>query len=119
MATRPILISQPQASPAIRQGASAEAWTKQATETLRSVNLSAAAVQCSPGGTSVALSVSLDARRESEEAIRDHGTRHGHPTDRGSEPVRRDSLKRREALLKGKEGSRQRRRWENGTLLNE
>ena len=28
---------------------------------------------------------------------------------------RRDSLERREALLKGKEGSRQRRRWENGT----
>lgn len=29
-------------------------------------------------------------------------------------PSRRDSMKRREALLKGKEGSRQRRRWENG-----
>lgn len=28
--------------------------------------------------------------------------------------VRRDSMERREALLKGKEGSRQRRRWENG-----
>lgn len=31
------------------------------------------------------------------------------------EPIRRDSLKRREALLKGKEGSRRRMRWENGT----
>jgi hypothetical protein len=31
--------------------------------------------------------------------------------------VRRDSLDRREALLKGKEGSRQRRRWENGKCL--
>ena len=30
--------------------------------------------------------------------------------------IRRDSLERREALLKGKEGSRQRRRWENGML---
>lgn len=29
-------------------------------------------------------------------------------------PSARDSLKRRDALLKGKEGSRQRRRWENG-----
>lgn len=29
-------------------------------------------------------------------------------------PSRRDSLKRREALLKGKEGSRQRRRWDMG-----
>lgn len=31
-------------------------------------------------------------------------------------PSRRDSLKKRDALLKGKEGSRQRRRWENGKL---
>lgn len=29
-------------------------------------------------------------------------------------PLRRDSMKRREALLKGKEGSRQRRRWDMG-----
>jgi len=28
--------------------------------------------------------------------------------------LRRDSMKRREALLKGKEGSRRRHRWENG-----
>ncbi|KAI9888164.1 MAG: hypothetical protein M1823_000099 [Watsoniomyces obsoletus] len=34
------------------------------------------------------------------------------------EPLRRDSLKRREALLRGKEGSRRRQRWENDHLLN-
>ena len=34
---------------------------------------------------------------------------------RRREPLRRDSLKRREALLKGKDGSRRRHRWENGT----
>lgn len=34
---------------------------------------------------------------------------------RRREPLRRDSLKRREALLKGKDGSRRRQRWENGT----
>ncbi|KAJ4289462.1 hypothetical protein N0V88_006943 [Collariella sp. IMI 366227] len=33
-------------------------------------------------------------------------------------PSRRDSMKRREELLKGKEGSRQRRRWENDRLLH-
>ncbi|KAH8690896.1 R3H-associated N-terminal domain-containing protein [Talaromyces proteolyticus] len=33
------------------------------------------------------------------------------------EPIRRDSLKRRESLLKGKEGSRRRQRWENDRLL--
>ncbi|EHY59999.1 hypothetical protein HRR83_006360 [Exophiala dermatitidis] len=32
--------------------------------------------------------------------------------------LRRDSMDRREALLKGKEGSRQRRRWENDRLLS-
>ncbi len=30
--------------------------------------------------------------------------------------IQRDSMKSREALLKGKEGSRRRRRWETGTL---
>ncbi|KAF3092151.1 hypothetical protein TWF102_008558 [Orbilia oligospora] len=33
-------------------------------------------------------------------------------------PLRRDSMKRREALLKGKEGSRRRQRWENDNFLN-
>lgn len=32
-------------------------------------------------------------------------------------PSRRDSQRRRELVLKGKEGSRQRRRWENGMAL--
>jgi len=34
------------------------------------------------------------------------------------EPARRDSMKRRDALLKGKEGSRRRQRWENDRLLS-
>lgn len=33
----------------------------------------------------------------------------------GREPVRRNSLNRRETLLKGNEGSRRRQRWENGS----
>ncbi|KKK13118.1 hypothetical protein P175DRAFT_0439225 [Aspergillus ochraceoroseus IBT 24754] len=37
---------------------------------------------------------------------------------RRREPLRRDSLKRREALLKGKDGSRRRQRWENDRLLH-
>ena len=36
---------------------------------------------------------------------------------RNTEPIRRDSLKRREALLRGREGSRRRQRWENGWYL--
>ncbi|KAK5070264.1 hypothetical protein LTR64_002103 [Lithohypha guttulata] len=54
-------------------------------------------------GTSVKLSVPLDTK----------------PTTTTTRKIlRRDSLDRREALLKGKEGSRQRRRWENDRLLN-
>jgi R3H-associated N-terminal domain len=37
---------------------------------------------------------------------------------RRREPLRRDSLKRREALLKGREGSRRRQRWENGLCFS-
>ncbi|KAK6537604.1 hypothetical protein TWF694_011784 [Orbilia ellipsospora] len=33
-------------------------------------------------------------------------------------PLRRDSMRRRDALLKGKEGSRRRQRWENDNFLN-
>ena len=39
-----------------------------------------------------------------------------HTVYKRREPIRRDSLKRREALLKGKEGSRRRQRWENGSV---
>ncbi|EFR05237.1 hypothetical protein MGYG_08249 [Nannizzia gypsea CBS 118893] len=42
----------------------------------------------------------------------------GPSTYRRREPLRRDSLKRRESLLKGKEGSRRRQRWENDRLLS-
>ena len=41
-----------------------------------------------------------------------------HTVYKRREPIRRDSLKRREALLKGKEGSRRRQRYENDHLLN-
>ena len=34
--------------------------------------------------------------------------------ERPSELRRRDSMKRRDAVLKGREGSRRRQRWENG-----
>jgi hypothetical protein len=33
------------------------------------------------------------------------------------EPLKRDSQRRREALLRGKEGSRRRQRWENGRFF--
>jgi hypothetical protein len=53
-------------------------------------------------GTSVRMTIPLDAASRSLYPER--------------KIARRDSMERREALLKGKEGSRQRRRWENGTF---
>lgn len=57
----------------------------------------------SPGvDKTVTLTIPLDKHDEAKEA---------RPR---KEPLRRDSLKGREALLRGKEGSRRRQRWENG-----
>jgi hypothetical protein len=94
-----------------------EAWTEQATAAMSSVTISA------PGeivrATSVTLAIPLD-----DDALATGGpvqlvgaaaaAKEGGLYKRKA-PLRRDSMNRREALLKGKEGSRQRRRWENGT----
>ncbi|KAL8732049.1 MAG: hypothetical protein Q9166_003001 [cf. Caloplaca sp. 2 TL-2023] len=95
-----------------------EAWTEQATESINAISLSAAAPVC---GTSVSLAIPLDeraARRTAggeDERIFPDVSSDNRPRRK---PLRRDSLKRREALLKGKEGSRRRQRWENDRLLN-
>ncbi|KAI4234202.1 MAG: hypothetical protein LQ349_003941 [Xanthoria aureola] len=92
-----------------------EAWTEQATESINAISLlSSAPVR----GTSVSLAIPLDEqaanRTGGEQNLHDAST-----TNRPRrEPLRRDSLKRREALLKGKEGSRRRQRWENDRLLS-
>ena len=96
-----------------------EAWTEQVTQSIGSVSL------VSPGtvsGTSVSLAIDLD---EPTHQRRDEAARNTHHADDVSsgyrprrDPLRRDSLKRREALLKGKEGSRRRTRWENGSYHN-
>ena len=96
----------PAKSAAPAQPVNIEAWTEQATQSLAAVSLA------SPGdgiqGTSVALAIDIDEQKNAEESRKD-----GYRPRR--EPLRRDSLKRREALLKGKEGSRRRRQWENGS----
>jgi hypothetical protein len=79
---------------------------------MASVSLSPADASLSPTTAlhpAVRLSVPLDAQPIATDAA---------ASSSGKYPVRklvrRDSMERREALLKGKEGSRQRRRWENG-----
>ena len=93
-----------------------EIWTEEATQSLNAVSL------VSPvglPGTSVSLAIDLDEpSHRKQDGIASTGRRADN-ADSGyrprREPLRRDSLKRREALLKGKEGSRRRIRWENGS----
>jgi hypothetical protein len=108
--------SSPQQAAAPPQPIDIEAWTEQATVALGSVAISA------PGdavrGTSVTLAIPLD-EHDAPTAARPVGASAAAKEGgyyRRKEPLRRDSLNRREALLKGKEGSRRRQRWENGTL---
>jgi hypothetical protein len=76
-------------------------------QVLESANLTAglATLSISPtaGRNGMSLSIPLDSEAEALKSVRAR-----------KEPVKRDSMKRREALLKGKEGSRRRQRWENG-----
>ncbi|KAB5532774.1 R3H-associated N-terminal domain-containing protein [Coniochaeta sp. 2T2.1] len=98
-----------------------EAWTVSA---LQSLSISPGAV-----GVGNPLSIPLDASSETQTQTRmklRNVTIHPDAVGVGAsiaaprKPVlrRRDSMERREALLKGKEGSRQRRRWENDRLLH-
>ncbi|CAK4033398.1 hypothetical protein DOTSEDRAFT_71739 [Lecanosticta acicola] len=93
-----------------------EAWTvSQAAEVLSATLLSDPSPR-SARGTTVTIDIPLDdANDEPPPKPRPEAV---HTVYKRREPIRRDSLKRREALLKGKEGSRQRRRWENDRLLN-
>jgi hypothetical protein len=98
-----------------------EAWTEQATVALGTVTISTPG-DAALGTTAVSLQIPLD-----DVETRAASTAHPAPAAAASaaaakegglykrkELVRRDSLKRREALLKGKEGSKRRLRWENG-----
>ena len=109
--------SSPQQAAAPPQPIDIEAWTEQATVALGSVAIS------TPGdavpGTSVTLAIPLDEHDAPSAAVHPVGASAAAKEGgyyRRKEPLRRDSMKRREALLKGKEGSRRRQRWENGTL---
>ena len=87
-----------------------EAWTEQAAEALKAVALT------SPGGgrgNPLSLAIDLDQGPDRKADVANEGAGAEYRPRR--EPLRRDSLKRREALLKGKEGSRRRTRWENGS----
>ena len=84
-------------------------WTEEATQSLNRLSIE------SPNGvrgTTVSLAIDLDENGEHKPA-----KAATHPDHPRRKLLRRDSLERREALLKGKEGSRRRTRWENGWLI--
>ncbi|KAI2473593.1 R3H-associated N-terminal domain-containing protein [Annulohypoxylon bovei var. microspora] len=92
-------------------GVDIESWT---TSALESLSISPIA-----RGTGTPLSIPLD--EESKKAsitIQDPRSKSTAITPPPRPLSRRDSQKRREAVLKGKEGSRQRRRWENDRLIH-
>lgn len=134
MAIHPTLRTQNAAPGSLtaQQARAISAWTEQTTASLQNLSLSqdastreADATVTALRGTSVSLTIPLDdhpATTEGRPAPRakvandvdDERPQRVSLTYRRREPSRRDSLKRREALLKGKEGSRRRQRWENG-----
>jgi len=97
-----------------------DVWTEKTIQSLSTLAISSAIIPTGARGTSNVLDIPLDTRHEPEreEAEEDIDLSAGAAIRAGyvrrREPLRRDSMKRREALLKGKEGSRRRQKWENG-----
>ncbi|KAF4965289.1 hypothetical protein FSARC_6907 [Fusarium sarcochroum] len=101
-------------TPVKNSGIDIDAWTISA---LQSLSVSPVA-----RGTGTPLAIPIDetvkVKRESPKRIVDFDE-HEVPTSTPRRPPsRRDSQRRRELLLKGNEGSRQRRRWENDRLMH-
>ncbi|KAI0514847.1 R3H-associated N-terminal domain-containing protein [Xylaria bambusicola] len=103
--------------PTNANGLDIESWALSALESL--------SVSPLARGTGAPLSIPLDETKENAKkkekpsvSIYDPRAQSTAITPPPRPPSRRDSLKRREALLKGNEGSRQRRRWENDRLLH-
>lgn len=129
MAIHPTLQTAAPGTLTAQQARAISAWTEQTTASLQNLTISQDASTVAAGtvlrGTSVSLTIPLDDHpsttepRPAPRAKIANGAGEERPqrvslSYRHREPSRRDSLKRREALLKGKEGSRRRQRWENG-----
>lgn len=102
-------------------GIDIEAWTvEQAAEALQATTISTPTPP--RPRANVTIEIPLDenalAAANAMATAKPRSKQEVHVVHKRREPVRRDSLKRREALLKGKEGSRRRQRWENDRLLS-
>lgn len=106
------LTTQPAAEP---QPIDIEAWTEEATAAISTVTISAPEETVHTVSIQIPLDdVSTTTRTAERPTSATAAAKQGGQYKR-KEPLRRDSMKRREALLKGNEGSRRRMRWENGT----
>lgn len=95
-------------------GTAIEAWTEETATALGNLTIS---YSMNTQGNSVTLQIPLDEEHGNQPRPSDKPvTASVKPAShvRSGEILRRDSLKRRESLLKGKDGSRRRQRWENG-----
>jgi hypothetical protein len=96
-----------------------DSWTEEAIRAMNDLTVTPASTV---RGTSFVLEIPLDEQDKGREAKADgEGITAGEAVRAGyvlrRKTSNRDSLRHREAVLKGKEGSRQRRRWENGRGL--
>lgn len=123
MAVLPIITGSRDKLVAPESAANAAARTEQAAESLRPGTSSTDSPETHVRPVSVRLSIPLDSNANATPVVSHVATAERvvvpaqsqvHTTHSKNRLIRRDSLDRREAFLKGKEGSRQRRRWENG-----
>ncbi|KAL2379323.1 hypothetical protein RJZ90_005369 [Blastomyces dermatitidis] len=126
MAIHPTLHAEGSLTP--QQAREISVWSQQAVQSIH-VDGAGGIPTARVPGTSVSLAIPLDDEHHPPTSLplRVRTATNGGDTSgdvvssvtyRRREPLRRDSLKRRDALLKGKEGSRRRQRWENDRLLN-
>ncbi|RDW67140.1 uncharacterized protein DSM5745_09006 [Aspergillus mulundensis] len=113
-----------------QQARAISAWTEQAAASLENLTITESApTSTTLRGATVSLSIPLDDPVPAADgtapriktlcqSTAEKVQKVPAVTFRRREPLRRDSLKRREALLKGKDGSRRRQRWENDRLLH-
>lgn len=102
-------------------GIDIEAWTvEQAAEALQAASISTPTPPRPRANVTIEIPLDDDALAAANAmtTAQPRSKQEVHTVYKRQAPVRRDSLKRREALLKGKEGSRRRQRWENDRLLS-
>ena len=115
----PVPVNQSTISSVSTAAVDIEAWTVAALESLRIANNARSTgnpLVIPLDGEPAAAAGPTDPASKLRNVVFDDGddTYAANVTPPRRPPSRRDSMKRREALIKGKEGSRQRRRWENG-----